>query len=1141
MSAPVSARKVNQILRAHNAASLQGITLRDYQRDAIDGVLAEVRKSNRRVLLVAPTGAGKTVMFSALAMLFHAAGLRVLVVAHRKELIEQAVRKLRASGVAKVGVWRGKKNSSETDAQVMVAAIQALRSAKIDADLVIVDEAQHTGAPSWRELLDLYPNAVHVGATATPWWGDGQGLGHYFNAIVTATTVRDLTDAGHLARVRMFTHPHTLRDLDLRGVKTSGGDYQTAALSERVDRPNLLGDIVEHWTTHANGARSLVFAASVEHSQHVAARFRAAGIAAEHLDGTTPEDQRDAMLARLRNGETRVVSNYNILCLDEQTEILTSEGWVGIDAMTPEHLVANWRADAPTTFERPIKVMRRELSDGERMASLVGRSVDIRVTEGHDIIHRSNVGCFWTKRKARDLIGAPGDLPACGRAGPRRFDLEPPSISEAILRRLRTATRWNLRHREGYSPEAAVAEAERRVARKAALRHKAPHELSIDECRLIGFWLGDGSRTELARGGTEFVLHESTGNPQIVAWVDSLLSRLGMDSARRELPAGKSSTKSFHRTHDLVRWGIGRGTGGGSQERNGVYAIENYLVHEGSDLCWGLDSEQFDALLEGLWLADGDHGQGGIPLPHAFCIHGARKALLDRLQAIAAVRSWRTRLAATGRDGMYRLSFTRREHFSIGTQRFEFDATVPMERVWCVRVHSGAIITRRNGCVAVLGNCEGFDAPSVGCVILARPTQRLGVYLQAVGRGLRIEAEKPSVVVLDHAGLCLRFGLPDEERPCSLECTEESETTGEPRVRRCPECGLCVPVATRVCPECAESLRRAERVLTEEPRGALVEIVCGSSAGPHMITCNGKTLTRSQWAVELNMSPSLVTFRVNKGIPLDAPVARKERITFNGRSLFITEWAEEIGIDPESLRLRIRSGMTLEEALSKPSTQVKRLTYKGKTMTVGEWAKEIGISESAIHFRLRRGLPIEQVLAPPKSYARHTKITRAGETQTLEEWARRIDVSVSIILRRIRGGASPEEALAPTATVAARVAKSMTTRRQSLDLITYQGRSMPAYAWAKEIGVSASTIRRRRAEGLPVEKVLAPATASAERTARAAEGRRRSAKKLKVGGVELTLPQWAKRVGVSTATIERRLARGMAPEECVATGGGRAS
>lgn len=293
--------------------ALRGVSLRPYQDEAIAQIETQVTGGHRRVLLTAPTGSGKTVMFAALAATYHARGLKVLVVAHRKELIDQAVKKLRASGIDSVGVYRGVEGSFNRHAAVQVASIQALKPGLIEADLVIVDEAHHSPADSYARLLELYPDAVHIGATATPWWGDSKGLGDYFQTIVIAATVRELIDAGYLAKIRVFTHPHTLSDLDLRGIKTMAGDYAIGSVSECMSKPKLLGNIVDHWSRHAQGMRTLCFASSVEHSQLIVARFVEVGVAAEHVDGKTPDDERDAILGRLRSGETLIVSNFNVL------------------------------------------------------------------------------------------------------------------------------------------------------------------------------------------------------------------------------------------------------------------------------------------------------------------------------------------------------------------------------------------------------------------------------------------------------------------------------------------------------------------------------------------------------------------------------------------------------------------------------------------------------------------------------------------------------------------------------------------------------------------------------------------------------------------------------------------------------------
>lgn len=293
--------------------------LRPYQQDAVDRVRAEIRRGNRRVLLVAPTGSGKTVIASHIIASAVGAGSRVLFMAHRRELIGQAYRRLLELGLAEaqLGVLMANDPRRRPAAAVQVASIDTLRNrANPQADLVFVDEAHRALAKSYRDVAALYPSAVHLGLTATPYRADGRGLDEAYDGIVVVASISELIREGFLVEPRVFTVPRAaLPELD--GVRVRGGDYDEAALADAVDRKPLVGNIVEHWLSHARGVRTVAFAVSVAHSKHIAERFREAGVAAEHLDGTTPLAERDAILARLESGETLVVSNCGVLC----------EGW----------------------------------------------------------------------------------------------------------------------------------------------------------------------------------------------------------------------------------------------------------------------------------------------------------------------------------------------------------------------------------------------------------------------------------------------------------------------------------------------------------------------------------------------------------------------------------------------------------------------------------------------------------------------------------------------------------------------------------------------------------------------------------------------------------------------------------------------
>ena len=289
--------------------------LRDYQRAAIERAQQALSSGTRRILIVAPTGAGKTVLAAAMAVDAAASGQRVLFLVHRRELLVQASRKLHAVGLDHGMVAPGFPGRPAEPVQVASIATlhaRAVRSASValpPADIVFVDEAHHATARTWRRLIEAYPQASVVGLTATPCRGDGRGLGALFEALVECPAIGQLTADGHLVPTKVFapTPP------DLAGIRVTGGDYNEQQLAERMDRPRLVGDVVEHWLRLAAGRKTVVFAVNVAHAVHLRDEFGRAGVAAAHVDGTTPLDERDAILARLAAGTVDVVANCGVL------------------------------------------------------------------------------------------------------------------------------------------------------------------------------------------------------------------------------------------------------------------------------------------------------------------------------------------------------------------------------------------------------------------------------------------------------------------------------------------------------------------------------------------------------------------------------------------------------------------------------------------------------------------------------------------------------------------------------------------------------------------------------------------------------------------------------------------------------------
>jgi DNA repair protein RadD len=149
--------------------------------------------------------------------------------------------------------------------------------------------------------------------TATPCRGDGRGLGNVFDVLIEAATVSDLIGAKHLVPTKVFAPVSP----DLTGVRVERGDYVEKQLAERMNTAKLVGDIIEHWHRLGERRRTVVFAVDVAHSVHIRDEFRRSNVLAEHIDGKTPVEERDAILAKLAVGKIEIVTNCQVL----------TEGW----------------------------------------------------------------------------------------------------------------------------------------------------------------------------------------------------------------------------------------------------------------------------------------------------------------------------------------------------------------------------------------------------------------------------------------------------------------------------------------------------------------------------------------------------------------------------------------------------------------------------------------------------------------------------------------------------------------------------------------------------------------------------------------------------------------------------------------------
>lgn len=332
------------------------LELRDYQREAIDRMFAAEARGVRKQLGVAATGLGKTVVFCAFAQ---ARGGRTLILAHRDELVTQAVRKVQE-------IWPGvevgivKAGDNEVHSQVVVASVQTLsRPKRLDQfinaensllhdvgplDLVVVDEAHHSAAESYRRILDglgaggwvcshcgahpgnkvswcesgcgsdymeMTPGPLLLGVTATPDRGDGKGLDDLYDEIVWNYDILWGIRSGFLSDLQ--ARRIVLDSFNIDDVKVRRGDYDAGSAGRALEDAQAPAFIAAAWQEHAADRQTLVFTPTVEVARQCADEFKRRGVKAAMLCGETPLDERRAMLRLYAEAELQVIANCAVL------------------------------------------------------------------------------------------------------------------------------------------------------------------------------------------------------------------------------------------------------------------------------------------------------------------------------------------------------------------------------------------------------------------------------------------------------------------------------------------------------------------------------------------------------------------------------------------------------------------------------------------------------------------------------------------------------------------------------------------------------------------------------------------------------------------------------------------------------------
>lgn len=658
------------------------IELRPYQRECIDIINAQPPGA---YLVQMATGLGKTVTFANIPRQG-----RVLLLSHREELVNQPRRYYTCSyGVERAGQHSAGEDVVSASVQTMVRRLDKFDP--YDFDMIITDECHHSSAGTYRKIYDHFRPRLHIGFTATPNRGDKVRLDDVFQKIIFQRDLRWGIQNGHLCDI--FCKRINI-GYDLTAVHTRLGDYAPGELDEAMD--GTADAIAQAYREHAVGA-TLIFAVSVRHANEIAERIPGAVV----VTGQT-KDRADIIQAftegripcivncmvftegtDIPRVETVIIArptqSESLYCLDEQTEVLTESGWRA-DADVGENVAAFNTETGEIEFVPVIEKVRRELNPDEYFCSIVGPSSDIRVTNKHRMVYDTRNRKGW-KIKDAEKIADMRDGCIIPVAGERNFPGVP---------------------------------------------------LTDDEITFIGWVMTDGNINPL---NGQITITQGAHQPYIEE-IENCIKGCGFKFTRSQY----ERKAKFNSTSDCIRWTISKGKPRGRDKHlTGWGRLEQWLSKDLSPALYDMTAEQFSVMLEAI-----NHGDGHKNKWISYHIGKGNKIFIERLQIMAIQRGYRASISvekanAVRQSDLYILHIKKQGFVRIGSKYDGRPQWVKEphtdESCWCVQNELGTLVTRRNGKVAIVGNC------------------------QMVGRGARTYEGKEKLTLIDCVGVTGRASL----------------------------------------------------------------------------------------------------------------------------------------------------------------------------------------------------------------------------------------------------------------------------------------------------------------------------------------------------------------------------------------------
>lgn len=355
------------------------IKLRDYQIDMITRTRAALAR-NRRVILQAPTGAGKTAVACHMMAEARAKGMSTFFMVHQNELLKQTATSLWENKIDHGLIASGKARSPHP---IQLASVMTLKNRLghyPDPGLIIIDESHRALAPTYQAIVEHYPDAYVVGLTATPERTDGKGLGHLFGDIVTGPSIRYLMSQGHLCDYEMYCPP---QQADTSNIKTTAGDYDSKQAEKELNRPSITGDAVAHYKRLAYGRPTVVMCTTVKHADDVAQMYREAGIPAQSIHSKS--ENRDDILDRFERGQFAVLTSVSLMIEGVDMPFLSCVQWLRPTQSLVVYMQGNGRGLRPHHSKSNLLILdhvgnysRHGMPCSDREWSLSGRKKRVR-------------------------------------------------------------------------------------------------------------------------------------------------------------------------------------------------------------------------------------------------------------------------------------------------------------------------------------------------------------------------------------------------------------------------------------------------------------------------------------------------------------------------------------------------------------------------------------------------------------------------------------------------------------------------------------------------------------------------------------------------------------------------------------------